>query len=226
MRSVRAATALLVLALLFGALTVSVAYGFALEYGDSGAGRWRGAVDGLRWWWFGVAIVAVLGFGALRLARGSMLVRSTAIGLVLCTFAGTGVGAAIGVEQKHARHPRTPSCTDELVSGPAVPVVRAAQAAYEELDHPGPFSGGGSSGVDGCSSGLVVRDGTDPRPAYRDSLAESGWTVQTGSDEVLRAVRGGQAFELSRSAGGWEVWIGPADLEEALLAEGEVGLRR
>lgn len=228
-RLARSAVALLVLATLLGGLTVSVAYGFALEYGDTGMNRWQTALEGLRWWWFGVAIVAVLAFGALRLAWGSLLVRSAAVGLVLGTIVGTGAGAAIGAEQKLRRLPETPSCTDEFTSGPAVPVVRAAQSAFEQLDHPGPFTGGGSSGVDGCSSELVIPDGADPRPAYRLSLAEHRWAVERDAGGVLRAVRDGQAFELSGGAGGaggWTVWIGPANLEERLLEEGEVGPRR
>jgi hypothetical protein len=226
MRRVRPAPVLLVLAALFGALTVSVAYGFALEYGDTGVGRWRNALDGLRWWGFGVAVVAVLALGAVLLSRGSLTVRSTAAVLVIGSLAGTAAGAAWGTEQKHARLPRTPNCTAELTSGPAVPVVRAAEASFRELHHPGPFTGGGSSGVDGCSSELVLSDGTDPRPSYRRSLAEHGWTVAGGSGEQLRAVQGRQAFELTRSGGTWTVWIGPADLEEPRRAEGEVGPRR
>jgi hypothetical protein len=225
MRRVASATVLLVLAVVVGALTVSVAYGFALEYGDTGTGRWRSALDGLRWWWFGVAIVAVLAAGAVLLSRGSLPLRSAAAVLVAGTLAGTGVGAAIGTEQKLDRYPATPGCTAELTSGPAVPVVRAAESAFEELDHPGPFTGGGSSGIDGCSSELVVRDGTDPRPAYRRSLAEHGWTVER-DDDRLRAVRDGQALELTRSDGAWTVWIGPAHLEERPLGDGEVGPRR
>jgi hypothetical protein len=221
----RPALVLLVLAAVFGGLTVSVAYGFALEYGDTGAGRWRSAIDGLRWWWFGVAVVAVLALGAVRLDSRSVPVRSAAAVLVLGTLVATGAGAAVGVEQKLARYPATPHCTAELTSGPAVPVVRAAQAAYEELDHPGPFSGGGSSGVDGCSSEVMVADGVDPRPAYRRTLAVHGWAIESDGDDRLRAVRGQEAFELSATDGMWTVWIGPARLDEQRLDEGEVGPR-
>jgi hypothetical protein len=226
MRRVHPAAVLLALAVVVAALTVSVAHGFALEYGDTGAGRWRSALDGLRWWWFGVAVVAVLALGAVLRSWGSLAVRSAAAVLVVGTLAGTGAGAAIGVEQKLDRYPPTPGCTAEFTSGPAVPVVRAAQAAYEELDHPGPFTGGGSSGIDGCSSELVVRDGTDPRATYRSSLAEHGWTVEADSEEVLSAERDGQEFELSRQGSTWTTWIGPAGLEEPRRAEGEVGPRR
>src|SRR3712207_546406 len=100
MRKVHPAAVLLALAAVFGALTVSVAYGFALEYGDTGAGRWRSALDGLRWWWFGAAVVAVPALGAVLLRWRSVAVRSAAAVLVVGTLAGTGVGAAIGVEQK------------------------------------------------------------------------------------------------------------------------------
>jgi hypothetical protein len=221
----RAALALLVGAALVAALTVSVSHGFALEYGDTGAGWWRSALDGLRWWWGGAVVVAVLTFGALRLARGWRPARTAAVVLVLATLVGTAAGAAVGVEQKWGRYPSTPHCTFETTSGPAAPVVRAAEAAYRELDHPGPFSGGGSSGVDGCSSELMVRDGSDPRPAYRSTLAAHGWRLVADQAHVLRAVKGDQGFELSSDGGGWTVWIGPAHLEDRPLDEGEVGPR-
>jgi hypothetical protein len=222
----RTALALLVVAAVFGAVTVSVAYGFALEYGDTGAGWWRSALDGVRWWWFGVAIVGVLALVALRLAGRSRLVRVAAPVLLVGTLLGTGAGAVVGVEQKLDRYPAVPDCVGEFVGGPALPVVRAAQAAYEQLDHPGPFSGGGSAGVDGCSSDVVVADGTDPRPAYRRTLAAHGWRVSDDSDRRLRAVRGGQAFELSSTEWRWTVWIGPVLAEERRLEDGEVGPRR
>jgi hypothetical protein len=220
-----AAVVLLVLATLFCALTVTVAYGFAVEYGDTAAGRWQSAIDGVRWWWFGVAIVAVLTLGALRLASGSLVVRSATVVLVLGSLVGTGAGAAIGTEQKLSRYPAVPRCTAEFTSGPAVLVVRSAQAAFEELDHPAPFSGGGSSGVDGCSSEVMVADGVDPRPAYRRTLAAHGWRLESDRSGRLRAVRGRQAFELSPTDGMWIVWIGPDRLDEQPLDEGEVGPR-
>lgn len=220
----RSAIALLLVAAVLGGLTVSVAYGFALEYGDTGAPWWRSALDGLRWWWFGVAVVAVLGLGVLHLSGRSRPARWAVAVLVLGSLIGTGVGSAIGVAQKLGRYPATPRCTAEITSGPAVPVVQAAEAAFTALDHPGPFTGGGSSGIDGCSSHLVVPDGTDPRPAYRRSLPDHGWTV-TRNAGPLRAVRDDQAFELSREGGAWAVWIGPVTVEERPLRGGEVGPR-
>jgi hypothetical protein len=72
----------------------------------------------------------------------------------------------------------------------------------------------------------MVADGFDPRPAYRRTLAEHGWTVESDRHDRLRAVRGQEAFELSQADGTWAVWIGPARLGEQRLDEGEVGPRR
>ncbi len=137
-RIARADVVLLVLSLLFGALTVSVAYGFALEYGDTGAGWWASALDGLRSWWFGIVVVAVLTVGAVLLSWGSLLVRTASVVLVLGTVVGTGAGAAVGVEQKLSRYPTTPRCTEEFTSGPAVPVVTGGAGGLRGARPPGP----------------------------------------------------------------------------------------
>ena len=71
----------------------------------------------------------------------------------------------------------------------------------------------------------MLPDGTDPRPAYRATLPDHGWTVER-DDGVLRGVRGDQAFELTRDDGAWTVWIGPVRLGERVLDDGEVGPRR
>ena len=110
-------------------------------------------------------------------------------------------------------------------SRPAVPVVRAAQAAFEEIDHPGRFGGGGSSGIDGCETEMALRDGQAALPPYREQLPELGWTIVTDSPDLLRAERDGQAIELRPSDGGAWIWIGPEDLQRRALQEGEVAPR-
>ena len=141
-------------------------------------------MDGLRWWWFGVAIV---GGARPRGAPPGPTVRPGPVGGRRARprhpRGRPAPGAAVGVEQKLGRYPASPHCTAEFTTGPAVPVVRAAQAAFEELDHPGPFGGGGSSGVDGCSSEVMVADGVDPRPAYRRTLAAHGWAIESDAED-------------------------------------------
>jgi hypothetical protein len=105
-------------------------------------------------------------------------------------------------------------------------VTRAAQRGFESIDHPGPFGGGGSSGVDGCSTQVMARDHVDVRGHYRTALPANGWRVVTDDTEVLRALHGRQAFELTRDDSGWWVWIGPSRLQERPLPEGVVGPRR
>jgi len=144
---------------------------------------------------------------------------------VAVAVAGVPAAALLGVRAKFDGYPSTPDCTDGFTTGPAAPVVRAAQAAFEEIDHPGPFSGGGSSGVDGCSSQVMVRDGADVAGAYRVALERAGWQFSPTAAGRIRAVKGPQAFELTGDSDEWWVWIGPATLHERPLREGQVGPR-
>ena len=108
----------------------------------------------------------------------------TSVVVVGATLVAVPGGAVLGVRQKFDRYPDLPSCTAGFRAGPALPVVRAAQAGFAELDHPGPFSGGGSSGVDGCSSQLMVDARVDVPAVYRQTLIEAGWRI--GHDEPAR----------------------------------------
>jgi len=203
------AIGLLALAVLLGGFTVLVAYGLATEYGDTAAPRAQVASRALHDWWFAFVVVGAVAAGAVILRRsgGMFLAALAVLGVVV---AGTAVGAVLGVERKYDSYPSLPDCTSEFASGPAVPVTRAAQQGFESIDHPGPFSGGGSSGVDGCSSELMLRHGEDPVPAYRAALPAAGWRIVTDTDGHIRALKGRQAFELKRGeASGWTVWIGP-----------------
>lgn len=217
--------ALLVTAAVAAILVVAVSYGFNVEYGDTGATAGRTALRALTGS-SGVAIVIVgtLAVSAALVGRRSRVVRALAVLVLAVTVAGVPLGAVLGTQAKYDRLPDVPSCTSEFTGGPALPVVRAAQAAFEEIGHPAPFSGGGSSGIDGCSSELMVRHGVDPRPSYREELRAHGWLVTEDEADRVTATRDGQGFELTRD-GGWWVWIGPAGLEEQDLEDGQFGPR-
>lgn len=206
----RWSVALLVLGALLAGLGVTVGYGLMREYGDTAPPRWSEAVSALTEWSFVLLpAFAVLAAAAL-LGRHS---RAVVSGVLVC-LVGTAVAApaagVVALDAKYASFPDVPHCTAGFTSGPAVPVTRAAQVAYDGLEHPAPFTGGGSSGVAGCSSGLALRDGDDPAAHYRRTLPADGWTVERDTERLLRARRDGQAFELRVRPAGTSVWIGPA----------------
>jgi hypothetical protein len=225
-RSRAAVWTALVLAAALGGLTVMVATGLAAEYGDTSASQAEVAWTSLRSWALGLVLTAAVAGAGAWLARGSRLVAGVAAGIVVVTCVGVPVGSVLGVQQKLERYGAVPDCTDGFSRGPAVPATEAAQEGFESLDHPGVFAGGGSAGVDGCSTQLMTRGGVDVREHYRGLLPQAGWVITSDTDGMLRATKDSQAFEVtSPGVGTWEIWIGPSELERQPLDEGQVGLR-
>lgn len=200
--------------LLLAFLVVGVSYAIAREYGDPSAGDLAVAGRALRDWAFGVVLVA--GLAALvvvtaRRSRGRRALTVAAAATVTVTLVGVPVVAVIGVHRKFDAYPTTPLCTSGFTGGPAVPVVRAAQDAFEELEHPGPFSGGGESGVDGCASQLMVDEDVEVAAAYQEALRAAGWQLGRVEPDRVEATRDGQRFTASRDRhDAWWVRIGPA----------------
>ncbi|CAA9366497.1 MAG: hypothetical protein AVDCRST_MAG34-2992 [uncultured Nocardioidaceae bacterium] len=218
------------LALITGAvlttMLITLVYGLTMEYGDTGQPAAETAIGAVGDWAPGIAIAAVPVLIALLLARRTP--RQRMITVASCVVAGllvAGVPAAamLGAHEKYQRYPAAPVCTDGFSAGPAVPVTRAAQTAFERISHPAPFGGGGSSGVDGCATQLMARHDVDVRAHYQGTLPAEGWRVVTDDVEMLRAVRGRQTFELTQDGSTWWVWIGPSDSSGAGLGEGVVG---
>jgi hypothetical protein len=226
----RGAVVLLVLNAALAAVMVSISYGLTLEYGDTAATDGRIAAQAFRD--AGVGIALAVGFAgwavaAARRSPGRRAITVAAVVTVGVTLVGVPGGAVLGVQQKFDRYPHLPSCTAGFRNGPAVPVVRAAQARFAELDHPGPFSGGGSSGVAGCSTQLMVDARVEVRAVYRDTLIDTGWRISQDEPDLVAATKNGQDFEASRDQdGSWWVWIGPARLQSQPTQNGEVTPRR
>jgi hypothetical protein len=220
--------ALTLLCALTGALLVTVTFGFSAEYADTGADAATLAASTLGDWAMFLVVPGLFAAAAIAVARRHARLRVLSVTALLLTLTTAGVAGSgvLGAAAKYERYPSVPSCTDEFLGGPAYPVVHAAQDAYDELDHPGAFSGGENSGLDGCQSQLMVRGDGDVVGAYRDTLTDKGWRITAGaSGESLQAVRGDQAFELTHGDHGhWWVWIGPRDLPRRQLDEGQVGL--
>lgn len=208
-----AAVILLALATASTVLLVTISHSLYLEYGDTSATDMQLAARSLRDWAIGIILVVALSASAIAVARGSRGGRAmtvTAGIAVVVALVGVPSGAVLGVHQKFERYPDVPLCDVGFDSGPAVPVVQAAQSAFGDLDHPGPFSGGGSSGVDGCSTQLMVDDHVDVPAAYADTLADTGWEVTQNAPGLITATREGYEFEASEDQNGtWWVWIGP-----------------
>jgi hypothetical protein len=222
-RPPRTAWGLLAAAAALGSGTVLLAHGLAAEYADTGAPSLAVARSAVGDWWVPLAVVGVLAAGAGLSARAAG-VWAAAAALLAVAVVGVGAGAAVGAAQKYARYPVVPDCVGEFDGGPAQPVVEAAQRGFEEIDHPGPFSGGGSSGVDGCSTQLMVRPGVEPVEHYLEALPAAGWRVVADTGRTLRAVDDGRAFELEADGDGWWVWIGPRARRDRPAGEGLVGL--
>jgi hypothetical protein len=206
------AIALLVLAAASAGLLIAISYGFNTEYADTAASDISVAARSFVDWGIGLVVVIAFALGALAVARRSrggrtMSLIATAVAVV--TVIGVPAGAVLGMHEKFERYPDQPSCTSGFTGGPAVRVVRASQREFVELDHPGPFSGGGASGVDGCATQLMVDGDVDVPGAYRPTLAENGWRIDRDERSLVSATKGDQEFQAYREGGSWWVWIGP-----------------
>lgn len=200
--------------LLLAFLVVSISYGIAREYGDTAADDAAVAGRALRDWALGIVLVAgpaVLVVGLARGSRGRRGLTLAAVATLVVTLVGVPAAAVVGVHRKFEAYPAVPSCTAGFGGGPAVPVVRAAQEAFEEVEHPGPFSGGGESGMDGCASQLMVREDADVVAAYQVALPPAGWRLDVVGPDRVEASRPGQRFTAARDRdGAWWVRVAPA----------------
>ena len=191
---------------------MTVAHGFYAEYGDTATRSGPLAREALVAWVPAYVIVGLL-VGAALLVGRTRAVALTGAALVVATAVAVPVAAVQGVQAKRDRYEATPGCDGDTdagpLSGPAKKVLERAEAEFAALEHPGPFTGGGSSGLDGCESYLDLYEDTDPRPAYQDALPDAGWTDVTLDHGVLRATKGDQGFRLRHREAGWTVWIGP-----------------
>lgn len=224
------AIALLTLTLALAFLVLWFCYGLSLDDGDTTATDARTALRSLGNWAFGIVLVVQSAAGCVAVAqrsRGRRAITLAAAVTVLITLVGVPAGAVHGVRQKFNQYPDLPWCAAGFRGGPAVPVTRAAEAGFAELDHPGPVSGGGSSGIDGCSGELRLRETVDVPAAYRDTLTDTGWRVRQHETDLVTARKDGQDFEAVRDQhGSWWIWIGPAGLKPQPTSPGQVSPRR
>ncbi|HEX6246410.1 MAG TPA: hypothetical protein VFZ64_00950 [Nocardioidaceae bacterium] len=217
----RKAVILLVLATGLGALTALLVSGFLTEYGTT-SGSWaEGALDGLRSGAVSVVLVGILAGTAFALAGPSMRGRRLAPAVVLGTVLALLAGGAQAAMAKYDTLPVVPSCDAQEFAPPIEEMLTRVEEAFAELDHPDRFGGGGSTGVDGCETGLLNVTYAEAASHYRDELRRAGWTIGRDEATLLQARRGDLVFTLRATRWGEVVeGIRPTRaMSDALLAD-------
>lgn len=151
-----AAVVFLLVSAAVGAGAALFTFGFLSEYGITSGSRAEGSLGGLRFAAVPLLVTAALGAAAFVLGRRSAWLPAVALAVVLLSVGGAVAAGAQAAVVKYDRLPRLPHCYDEEFAGSeAEPVARAVQDAFVGLEHPWRFSGGGSTGLDGCATTLL-----------------------------------------------------------------------
>lgn len=186
-----------------GAGAALFTFGFLSEYGTTSGSRAEGALGGLRFAAVPLVVAGVLAAAAFVFGRRSARLPVVAVAVVLVGVGGVVAAGAQAAVVKYDRLPRLPHCYDEEFAGsPAEPVARAVQDAFAGLDHPWRFSGGGSTGLDGCGSTLLNVTYGEAAAHYRGALPSAGWEVTRDEASGLEARRGDLVFSLTDSGCG------------------------
>lgn len=215
-RTPRRAWVCLVLAVVVAALTILLTAGFLTEYGTTTGSARDGARDGLAG--AAVPLLAVLALAVVAFVSGrrSGPVRLLSLALVPLAVAGVLAAGAQAAVSKYDDLERVPDCVpEEAFGGPAETMLRDVQAAFAELAHPDRFSGGGSTGIDGCSRFVLNVTFDEAAAHYRDALPAAGWEITVDDATRVEAVRDGLVFRLTddrTESGMVAIAIGPAAL--------------
>ena len=214
-RAPRRAWAALALAAVVATLTIVVIAGYLTEYGTTSGSAWEGAGDGLTGAAAALLVVLALAVVAFVSGRSSAAVRVLSLAVVPLAVAGVLAAGAQAAVSKYDDLDRVPDCVpEEAIGGAAESMLRDVQAAYAELEHPDRFSGGGSTGIDGCSRFVLNVTFEDAAAHYRDVLPAAGWEVTVDEDVRLLATRDGLVFRLAddrTESGMVAVTIGPSE---------------
>lgn len=190
-------------------LAVLVHQGFMAVYGDVTATAFEGLTWGLTAGPSGMALglVAVVAVVGLVLSpRLWMRLTAVAIPVVMLLVMLAVTPLALG--QKVGKYDSSPQCVMEGTAEPMASADRVSQRAFDSIEHVGLYSGGGMSGVGGCSRWFVLSDNVDVLQHYRAALPEAGWDVIEDDGRHLRAHHEGLAFEVMPCPGGGIVWAG------------------
>lgn len=88
---------------------------------------------------------------------------------------------------------------------------REAQQVFDSISHIGRFSGGGMSGVGGCTRWFALSGDVDVLQHYREALPAAGWEVVEDDGHHLRAHLNGRAFDVMPCPRGGVIWAGDDD---------------
>lgn len=197
------AAALLAFSAAAGAGAALFTFGFLIEYGTTSGSGAEGAVDGLEFAVVPLLVVGALAAAAFVVGRRSVWLRGVAVALVVVSVGGVLAAGERAAVVRYDRLPRLPHCYDaEFAGSPAEPVARAAQEAFTGLEHPWRFSGGGSTGLDGCGTTLLNVTFDEAAAHYRVALPAAGWEAIRDDASELTARRDDLLFVLADSGCG------------------------
>ena len=194
----RSALVLLAVSTVFAAGTVWFTSGILSGYGTTSGSAWQGAVDGLKFAAIPLLVVSGLAVAAFMLAKSAAWLRAAAAAVVALAVVGALVVGAQAALTRYGELAVFPDClAGGSITGPAEPMLREAQDALSDLEHPGRFSGG-STGVDGCVAYLRNVTFETAETHYRDALPAAGWHVTHDEADRLRARSDGLVFVLAK----------------------------
>lgn len=211
-RAVSAAV-LLVIGAGLALLAVLVHYEFMRIYGDVSGTAFEGLIWGLTAGPSGlafglVAVVAVIGL--MLSTRRWMRLTAVAIPVLMLIGMFTVTPSALG-QRLEVQFDSTPQCVIEGTDEPMATADRESQRAFDSIEHIGYFSGGGMSGVGGCTRGFALSGDVDVLQHYRAALPAAGWEVVEDDGRHLRAQLDGRAFDVMPCPRGGVVWAGSDD---------------
>lgn len=204
-------------------LAVLVHSGFMSVYGRVADTAFEGLTWGLTAGPSGMALglVAVVAVAGLVLSP-RLWMRLTAVAIPVAMLLVMLAVTPLALGQKIGKYDSSPQCVMEGTDEPMASADRESQRAFDSIKHIGLYTGGGMSGVGGCSRGFAISEDVDVLQHYRAALPEAGWEVVEDDGRHLRAHHEGLAFEVMPCPGGGIVWAGSED--EPAFGQGRPGL--
>jgi hypothetical protein len=207
------AVVLLVIGAGLATLAVLVHYEFMKVYGDVTGTAFEGLAWGLTAGPSGlalglVAIVVMIGF--MLSTRRWMRLTAAAIPVLMLIGMFAVTPSALG-QRLEVQFGSTPQCVTEGTNEPMATADRESQQAFDSVSHIGHFSGGGMSGVGGCTRWFKLSGDVDVLQHYRAALPAAGWEVVEDDGRHLRAHLNGKAFDVMPCPGGGVIWAGSDD---------------
>lgn len=222
----RRSIVLLVLAGLAGAGTALVVPAFLAEYGTTTGSRLEGATSALTTGFVPLLVALALAGVALVTGRRSARLRLASLVVAFLSVAGLLAGGAQAATSKYHRLPAVPTCDGQGFAKPVKAMLARVEDAAADLEHPDRFSGGGSTGYDGCTDHLLNLTFAEAAAHYRRELAVRGWAITSDGPSLLGARRDDLVFTLSRGRHGeLPLHIGPTPAAARRILEQGAGNR-